>query len=94
MENKLATYLGFAIKSRQLIYGVDNILEKARKVEIIICDEKLSENSLKKVMNLEKPIYTYPDLDVLLNTTNCKAIAITSKELAKAIKELNILKEV
>lgn len=98
MENKLATYLGFAKKSGKIVYGVDNILDKSKKAIMLMCDKSLSENSFSKIKNISErvniKIYVTDNLDKILNTTNCKAIAITSKDLAKAIQELNILKEV
>lgn len=96
---KLKAYLGFAIKSGNLIYGVDNIEAKATKVTIAIFDDSLSDNSCNKLINVANRynIKVYNSdilLDELLEKNNCKAIGIMSKDLAKAIKELNILKEV
>ena len=96
---KLKAYLGFAIKSGKVIYGVDNIEAKANKVAIVIFDDSLSDNSCNKLINIAKryklPVYNLDILlDELLGKNNCKAIGILSKDLAKAIKELNILKEV
>jgi len=93
------TYLGFAVKSGNVIYGVDNIISKANKVVIAVYDDRLSDNSLNKLNNttLRNDIALYKsdiNLDDLLNKTNCKAIGITSKDLAKAIVELKYLEEV
>lgn len=100
MKDKLATYLGFAIKSGNVVYGVDNIETKLSKVVIAIFDDRLGDNSVNKLGNLcvrnnTKMYKTIDcDLDLILATHNCKAIGITSKDLAKAIQELNILEEV
>ncbi len=99
MKDKLITYLGFATKSGNVIYGVDNIIAKSSKVIVAIFDEKLSNNSKNKLTNcaLRNDVKLYKsniNLDDLLNKTNCKAIGITSKDLAKAIVELNYLEEV
>ena len=99
MKDKLIAYLGFALKSGNLVFGVDNIEAKANKVVIAIFDDTLSDNSCNKLHNLvsRTNIKLYNSdilMDELLGRNNCKAIGITSKDLANAIKELNILKEV
>ena len=99
MVNKLVTYLGFAQKSGKLLYGVDNIEAKEEKVHIALFDNTLSDNSYKKLCNIARRsnITVYQsDIAIaeLLGKANCKAIGIMSKDLANAIKELNILKEV
>lgn len=99
MWEKLIAYLGFALKSNNLVFGVDNIEAKSKKVVMIIFDDSLSDNSSNKLHNIATrnniSIYnTDKTLDELLNKNNCKAIGITSKDLATAIKELKLLKEV
>jgi len=99
MVKKLNAYLGFAQRSGNLVYGVDNIKAKEKKVIIAICDDSLSNNSYNKLSNIARrsniTIY-HSDISIaeLLGKTNCKAIGIMSKDLAKAIIELNLLKEV
>ncbi len=99
MVNKLNAYLGFAQKSGSLVYGVDNIEVKESKVRLAIYDNSLSANSLNKLSNIARRsnitlLESDIRIDEMLQKNNCKAVGITSTDLAKAIKELNILKEV
>ena len=99
MKDKLETYLGFAIRSGNIVYGVDNIEAKISKIYLIIYDRRLSENGANKLNNVSKKnqvdtLISEATIDDLINKQNCKAIGITSKDLAKAIQELNLLKEV
>ncbi len=93
MKDKLIAYLGFARKSGNLIFGVDNCIVKSGKIFMIIIDSKLADNSKKKVSKIieAKPdcdMLTINNLDEVLGTTNCKAIGIASNDLANAIRQL------
>ena len=99
MKDKLETQLGFAIRSGNIVYGVDNIEAKISKIYLIIYDRRLSENGVNKLHNVSKKnqvdtMISEATIDDLINKQNCKAIGITSKDLAKAIQELNLLEEV
>ncbi len=100
MNDKLATYLGFAIKSRNIVYGVDNIESNAARICMVLIDDTLATNSLNKLKNIALKsnikLYRVVDttLDMLLNSNNCKAIGLTSVGLANAIRELNVISEV
>ena len=99
MKDKLIAYLGFAQKSKNLIFGVDNIEAKERKIVMAIIDSSLSDNSLNKLNNIANRnnfhiFMSDSSLDELLGTHNCKAIGLISRDLSLAIKKLNILKEV
>lgn len=41
-------YIGFAIKSRQIVFGLNDTLA-AKKVKLIVISSNLSENSIKKI---------------------------------------------
>lgn len=88
MKNRTVnSYVGYAIKSRNVLFGVDNIV--GRKLSyVVLYDEKIGKSSLDKLtvymdkkqikgfcVNVED---YYPD-------RNCKAIGITEKNLAAAI---------
>ena len=100
MIDKFRTYIGFAIKSKSIVYGVDNIESNLAKVCMVIIDKSLSDNSLNKLQNVVSKanikIFTIDNitLDELLHTSNCKAIGLTSVNLASAIRELNLMSEV
>ncbi len=89
--NKIKSYIGFAIKSGQIIYGLDNIEVYRKKIHLILVSNTISDNSLEKIQKLANQ----RNLDILClddsieNITkrkNCKILAITNFELAKAIK--------
>ncbi|MCR5553415.1 MAG: hypothetical protein K6F08_01585 [bacterium] len=48
MNQKIKAYIGFAIKGKKTIVGVDNIVLK-NKSKVIIISPELSENSLNKL---------------------------------------------
>lgn len=84
---KTKSYIGFAIKSGKIVYGVDNILQK-RKAYVALLDAVLAENSSKKAIeyldNKHIP-YFVVDLTMYINKQNCKAIAVLDEHLADAI---------
>ena len=93
MKDKLIAYLGFARKSGNLIFGVDNCIAKSGKICLVIIDKTLADNSKKKITKIvdAKPdcdMLAVDNLDDILGTTNCKAVGIASIDLAKAIRQL------
>ena len=48
MNQKIKAYIGFAIKSKKTVIGVDNLILNNKSKDIIISPE-LSENSLSKL---------------------------------------------
>lgn len=89
-KKKIDTYIRFAIKSRSLIYGIDNIKKGIKQIKVIIADKTLSENSLDKARllcsrNNIPLIISEEELNNLLNTDNCKIIGITNINMAEAI---------
>lgn len=88
-QNRLFTFVGFAIKSRKVIYGVDNLVTAKRKPEIILYSELLGENSRKSLVAYadKNMIERYEvNLDEILSGKNCKALGITDRLLADAVK--------
>lgn len=88
-QNRLFTFVGFAIKSRKVIYGVDNLVAAKRKPEVILYSESLGENSRKSLVAYadKNMIERYEiNLDEILSGKNCKALGITDRHLADAVK--------
>ena len=89
--SKIKSYIGFAIKSRTIIYGVDSIKEK--KVKVIFFSESLSDsskNNCEKIANKNNcKYYQLTDEQMLELTQNnkIKAFAITNSDLAAAIEK-------
>lgn len=97
-ENKLSTYIGFAIKSGKVIFGYDNLFKYKKIPKIIIFCKSLSEkmkNKLElfaiskkiKLLTLENFI-----LSDIIKRDNCKVLGICDENLANVITiEINNL---
>ena len=84
--NKIKSYIGFAIKSKQVVYGADNILV-SKKNKLIVASIQLSQNTLEKLKNINVKIITLPH--EIFEDLNIKGlvVSITNLSLAKAIIE-------
>ena len=93
--DKISCYVGFAIKSGKVIWGLDMLKKSKKHPRIIIIDGAISSNSA-----LEAEYYaTKNDVDVLylpsnslgtmLKRNNVKLIAVTDDNLAKAILKIS-----
>ena len=90
--SKIKTYIGFAVRSRQIIYGVDDIIKRDFK-GLVLMSSALAESSANKL----KSHVTYSGGQVLsfaaeefaelFGTDSIKAAAITDNNLAVAIKK-------
>ncbi|MBQ3571640.1 MAG: hypothetical protein IJA15_02310 [Clostridia bacterium] len=90
-RSKVETFLGFAIKSRALSMGTNTIATVKKAFLIIVCDSA-SEGTKKIALSYAKkfscPLMVSKKLleDITLKE-NCKVVAVTDKNLAKAIIE-------
>lgn len=90
METKINSYLGFAIKSRSIVFGQDN-LEKYRKklYLILVCptaNEKMKAFAEYKASECRcKSIVTDKPLSSLVQRDNCKIVGLTNMSLSSAI---------
>ena len=91
-KTKIETYIGFAIKSNAVQWGIDNITLKKARANIIILDYSLSDNSAKKIRNYALrnniEIIEIDNLPALCGRQGTKAIGICDKNLATAIKKV------
>ncbi len=90
MNNKLSAYLGFAIKSKSVIFGLDNLSETTRKVALVLCDNTLSDNSYVKLVKLceyrKWKMYQLTDCTIeQLIGRSTKVLGILDNNLSKAI---------
>ena len=89
--DKYQTYINFAIRSGAIIYGLDNILQSNKKIFLIIIDKTFNEKNRAKLDTLQKEkrcdvvVQNEDTLVDVVNKVGVKVIAITNKELAKAI---------
>jgi len=96
MENKVASYMGFAAKARKLVTGYNTciyMMEK-KKIRLLILTEDLSENSRKKMVSAAEkfrvPCRIYGTRERLSNITGNvdKGIyGITDENFAKVISD-------
>ena len=91
--SKIKTYIGFAKRSKNIIYGVDEIIKAIKKCEVIMVSSALAKSSLEKLQKIatksKKNIYIVAESEFnnQLNSIFIKAIAITDKSLSDAIKK-------
>ena len=93
-NGKIKTYIGFAIKSGAVIWGLDNILSGCEKSKLILYDNTLSSTGVRKLTNhINKvnaeciklpPEYSLSDIT---GRDNVKLIAVTNANLADAIRQ-------
>lgn len=89
--NKIDTYIGFSVKSGQVVYGIDNLLVTKKRLKLILLCNTLSAQTEKKINEFASmkgiPLIklTHKKLEDALHKTNCKVIGLTNKNLAQAI---------
>lgn len=88
-ENKLAAYIGFAIKAGKVMWGIDNIIGKKKLPLVILKDKTLSQNSAKKLALFAESkkirLIECENLDKY-TAREAKVIGISEPNLAAAIK--------
>lgn len=90
--DKAKSYIGFAIKSRKIKFGVDDIL-KLKTADLILVSDSLAESGLKKIkmFALNKSItmcmLREDQFNELIENTSIKVTAILDINLAEAIKK-------
>lgn len=98
-QNKLASYLGFSIKSGEVVFGFDNLLETRKKIKLVIyCHTvnpkiedklfRLCEYKNWALVKIEKET-----LSELIGRENCKVMGLINKDLSKAVlsQEIKII---
>lgn len=89
---KIENYLGFAVKSGKIIYGLDNI-ERSRKCKyvLVLCptaSKNLSEYAEKYAEKFDIPIIkTDKPLEEIIFKRNCKLVALLDPNMAKAVTD-------
>ncbi len=92
-RSKLQSYLGFCIRARKIVFGVDNIEKERKGVFLLMSDEALGESSFKTVLGAKEKFncpLLIAEREVLgeaLHRPAVKAVAIKDKHLAQAIKD-------
>lgn len=90
--DKVKAYLGFAIKSGKVIFGVDKLLESKKYPQLVLICSTQNEKVTNKVIrySLTKNIACIKLDNIILGDIigrdNCKVIGILDLNLADAIK--------
>ena len=90
--SKLATFIGFAIKSRKCRTGM-NAIQTLKSVKLMLVCKSASENTKRQAIKVASkyncPIYstTNYELSEYVYKPNVKVLAVTDWALAKAVKE-------
>lgn len=91
-KSKLATFIGFAVRTGRYKIGVNAVATLKKANLMIVCDSA-SENTKKESEKLSKklrvPLYQTVEctLEELVHRENAKVMAITDKDLAKAVTD-------
>ena len=87
-RRKIETLIGFAIKSRKIVFGEDQIKTLTKKALVII-DSSSSEKYKERVARFanSNEVVEIEDLSALTHRENVHALAILDENLAKGIKE-------
>ena len=91
MNNKIESYLGFCIRSRKILFGIDNVDKQKKGVCLLLCDEELGKSSLKTLLHAQEKfgcpllIAEKSVLGAYLHRPAVKAVAILDNNLAQAI---------
>ena len=89
---KIKTYVGFAVKSRKIRFGVDDIL-KLKNTSLILVSDSLAESGMKKLEgyanknSVDLIKFNENDFLEVIQNISIKAIAVLDENLADAIKK-------
>lgn len=92
-RSKLATFVGFAVKSRSVLFGEEAIGKRPDRVFAALTDEAAPEKLKIRVaehIGDSVPLFEVEELAELVHRDNVKAIGITDKALADAV--INLLR--
>lgn len=90
-KSKIETYLGFCIRSRQIVFGAEMIERKKKGVYLLVIDGGIGKNSLKTILQarekLNCPLYITDEgaLGEWAHRPAIKAVAILDDNLASAM---------
>ena len=91
MSDKICSLIGFAVKSGNVVFGLDDIIASKRRKYLIVSDKTLSSRSENGVIEAARKssanrlISLVRNVEDIVFKTNCKVIAITDKQMANAI---------
>lgn len=89
--SKIASYIGFAARSGKIVYGADSVIKRGKRRKVIVLCPTAGENTSKQIRSYaektESPLVFLDGitLEEILKKHNCKVVAVTDENLAKAI---------
>ncbi len=88
----IGSYLGFAVRSGKIIYGIDNIKKsRKRKYALVLCptaSDNLSEYAAEYSEKYGVPLVKSDrPLEDVIYKRNCKLVALLDANMAKAVTE-------
>ena len=93
MKDKIETYIGFCIKGRKAVIGINALETYKKKLYCIFVCNTLTENSTNQVKKINGK-FNVPIIKVCGKTLEkvsflqgCKVLALTDIELSKAVME-------
>jgi len=82
-------YIGLAIRAREVIFGLDNIVGCRKKIFVVVIDDTLQESSRHKIEKYcaDKNIrfFYVTDLESKVKKCGVKVIGVTNKNIAEQI---------
>ena len=91
MNNKIASYFGFCVRSGKIVYGVDEIEKHKKSVFLMVYDSGMGASSTRAILKAKEklgcPLLIANEgvLSELLHRPSVKAVAIKYNHLAKPI---------
>ena len=95
-NSKLKTYLGFSIKSGEIVFGFDNLLETRKKVKCVVYCNTVNpkiENKLFDLCKYKKWALVKIENDTLadlIDRENCKVVGLINKNLVQGVLLQNV----
>lgn len=87
--NKIEAYLGFALRARKAVLGLNSVETVKSGVYCMLLSEDAAGNSQKQARKLKErfscPLVVIKNLGALIKREGCKVIAIKDSSLAEAI---------
>lgn len=90
-QRKIKSFIGFAIKSRNIIFGADLTIKGKNMQYLIMFTDNINRTAKNRlIVHAEKssiPVIIVEEnqMEEYVNKSNCKCITITDKNLAAAI---------
>ncbi len=88
-RKKLQSYIGFSLRSRKIVLGVNAVEGNRKPVYALLMCKSAAKNTVKAAHNIAARLgvrlYEVDDLAALVNKENCKLCALTDKSLGAAV---------